>query len=317
MRRRRALGVGLSILSLHARTAQAFHSADFGIQSAAAANKFMAANPPLPMLRYPAGKFRLSLQPTFFSGRRDNPQIRGQSGNFRGYGGGIGASYAFADRWGAYAWGIGSALTGDFKNTAADFVTQVKGVRATFMTASLGVVYQALGRTDGGFSLPVFAGPTVTYARFAQTVVDGPITDPSTINVDFDMESSQVYPGVLAGMQAGIPLGKSLAINPFFIGAWAIGPECRPYRVRQLRRDVSGLSNQGSPACGEISLDIQANKRFIEFPRTTLAGGINLSYRPWGLSLNATAPFLARLLAQSENTPMSLVTATFSFGSPD
>ena len=188
-------------------------------------------------------------------------------------------------------------------------------MKAAFVTGSVGLAYQLIGRKDGGFSLPIFFGPTVNHARFSQTIIDYPNSNPGSPSIDFDMQASHTLPGLMAGAQAGINLGKYFGITPFIINTWSFGDVCQPYEVTQNRSSRDGLAGQPTPNCSESTTGVEpTNRPLVDYPQGALTAGAALTYKPWGLSANITAPFLRKSLAKDEGVSVVLFSITYSFG---
>ena len=84
---------------------------DSGLAGVWTAQGLLAANPPLPMLRYSPGAWRVTLAPAYFFGEPASDSAGAGhtvSGRISGGGAGASASYAFAERWGVYVWMLGS-----------------------------------------------------------------------------------------------------------------------------------------------------------------------------------------------------------------
>lgn len=316
--------LGILALTLAAHPAAAFHTASQGIDAAVAAQKAMTGNPPLPMLRWKQGTWKVTLKPALFSGEPEsNPQSAASfttTGDFKGWGGGVGASYAFRDRWGVYVWGLGA------KVNEADFAfteyancggggctdTRATGVTSSFTLMSVGVVRQFFGEVDGGFSLPVFAGPALSRAKISQTIK---ITQAGTVQDDFDMEVDGTQFGFLVGTQAGFDLGKAFRVNPFAMAIVPLGDACATYDVTAIR--TNGSENTAStPECGGMTATpprAATTTRQIEIADGDVQAslGINVEYVPWGVAFNITAPFLKDALGGGN---VALLTLSWSFG---
>ncbi len=277
------------------------------------AQNHLAANPPLPMLRYEEGTWRLNLQPAYFYGRpgigEASQALYEADGSFKGFAAGACLSYAFAPRWGAYAWALGSASGGDTVITPRAACVncgryEFDGVRSRSALFSAGLVRQFWGGEGSRLSVPVFFGPLLSHSSSKQSVRRvylGSVID------DFDMEISDLSLGLGAGAQAALRLGKGFELVPFLLGGVFFTDACRPYRVTRQGAD-SGLSAFSENACSGDG----ARRLAIGEDPFVFAGGVNLGYEPWGLSLNLTAPFLSRLL-EPTNAEVPLLSLSWGF----
>ncbi|MEK7390062.1 MAG: hypothetical protein AAB036_10225 [Elusimicrobiota bacterium] len=278
------------------------------------AQGLMAANPPLPMLRYSPGAWRGSLAPAYFFGKPASGSSgvnNSVSGRIAGGGAGASASYAFAERWGVYTWMLGSSAKGhsDVQPLpACPTCARVKldSVDSSYQLLSAGVVYQAAGDTSEGFTLPVFAGPLLSRSLSRQTVTR--FNQAGALLDDFDMETQDLSLGLALGAQAGVPISRSFELNPFIMAGVFFRDDCRSYDVTRQGTN-SGFSSTSDSGCSGTRR-IQAGE-----DRLIATGGLNLAYTPWGVSLNATAPFLGRLIA-GEDAEITLLTLSWSFGRP-
>lgn len=273
-------------------------------RAAVQARHFLTASPPLPQLYYKPGEWQLTLQPSFISGELGKGEFAGSDTQINSSqldGGGLGISFsrAIADKWGWYVWGIGNTLTGkaEFSNPNVS----VNSLSGTFMTVSGGLVYQFFGDEEGGFVLPVFIGPMLARTDISQTVTS------TQLQADFDMEMVNTSPGVMAGVQAGINVGKSFKLNPFVVGGtWGFS-ECRSFKVKTIRQDVQNYSRgSAGDVCGAGKIPMDS----------FLVGlGMNLTYKPWGVSANITAPVVRNMLmGGTSDIDVMIISISKSFG---
>ena len=169
-----------------------------------------------------------------------------------------------------------------------------------------GAVYQASGDTTEGFTLPVFAGPLLSRSTSRQTVTRFDQT--ATLLDDFEMEVEDLSLGLALGAQAGVPIGRGLELNPFVMTGVFFRGDCRGYDV--TRQGTNGGFSATSDSGCSGARQIRAGEN-----RLIATGGLNVMYTPWNISLNATAPFLGRLIA-GEDAKITLLTLSWSFGSP-
>lgn len=305
--------------------------ASFGILTADYINKVISTNPPLPMLYYRQGKYKVTVMPAYFTGKNDSPDKGGGQGrivgDFKGWGGSAGVSYSFRDRWGVYAWGVGNSMSGDFSfgcpgplqtpsGPGSECVVRqdTRDIKAINMTLSAGVAYQLFGKEDGGFSVPVFLGPTLTRTRITQTYVD--TEGPSTVRSDWDMKLEHTIPGVLLGVQAGINVGKYFKINPFLILSQTLGSKCKPYETTALRVDSTGENGDSTPDCGggmgPGNPGPTTGQSLVETGGSIFTPGINVTYKPWGLSANVTAALIRKKFLSSPPESLEPEVVVFS-----
>ncbi|MBI2071171.1 MAG: hypothetical protein HYT79_11285 [Elusimicrobia bacterium] len=316
-------------LSLIPHFTHGFHEAGLGIEASHFTNRLLMTNPPLPMLYYKKGSYRISVQPNFITGDLDvSDSLAQDTGDFEGFGGAASLSYAFADRWGLFLWGLGNALSGNFKHNVPSCgargicTVDMKNTDASLVAVSGGLVYQLFGGTDSGFSLPLFAGPSFMQAKFSQNILNSDTT--SGIREDFDMEASPTFSGFFVGAQAGIDIGKNLKLNPFFILGKTLGDECRSFNVTTIRVAGPGtssdldLANESTPECGGTTGTpprARTRSRFMGYDQSLSGAGLNIVFKPWGLSANITAPILKSGLAKENRDPeVTTFSISWSFG---
>lgn len=302
-----------SVALLAVLRAPAVAQLDNGLAGVWTAQGLLAANPPLPMLRYPPGAWRISLAPAYFFGKPASDSSgagHSVSGRISGAGAGASASYAFAERWGAYVWMLGSSAKGQVdaqprSNCASCARVKLDSIVSSYQLLTAGAVYQAAGDTSGGFTLPIFAGPLVSRSNSRQAVTRFDQT--ATLLDDFDMEVEDLSIGLALGAQAGIPVGRGFELNPFVMTGFFFRGDCRSYDV--TRQGTNGGFSSTSDAGCSGARQIRAGE-----DRLIATGGLNVIYAPWNVSLNATAPFLGRLIA-GEDAEITLLTLSWSFGS--
>jgi len=298
----------LVVLGLAGVPARATHEFSFGLNAAAAANGKLAANPPLPMLYYGKGERKFTVQPYVFNGKLDDEPSGGgvNSGEFKGWGAGGSWSHAFADGWGVYVFGMGSSVSSDrmrfdLQNPSPGQVgSDVSNVSASFQLLNVGIVRQFYRREGGRFTLPVFAGPLLVRAKFSQAARELNAQTGAVIS-DFDIEGDGTSLGFMAGVQAGIDVGDFFKLNPFLIVGAASSSV--PYTVMDVREDVTAQQSSESM--------LPRARRGDPMEVTSGFGsiGMNLVYRPWGLSLNLTSPFL-----NLSSEKITLFSLAWSFG---
>ncbi|PIR15299.1 MAG: hypothetical protein COV48_15150, partial [Elusimicrobia bacterium CG11_big_fil_rev_8_21_14_0_20_64_6] len=215
---RLALAASVLLAVLHAPAAAQL---DNGLAGVWTAQGLMAANPPLPMLRYSPGAWRVSLAPAYFFGEPASDASgpgHSVSGRISGGGAGASASYAFAERWGGFVWMLGSSAKGHadaqpLPTCPTCARVKLDSISSSYQLLTAGAVYQAAGDTSEGFTLPVFAGPLLSRSISRQTVTR--FDQAATLLDDFDMEVEDLSLGLALGAQASIPVGRGFELNPF------------------------------------------------------------------------------------------------------
>lgn len=256
----------------------------------------------------------MTIVPSYFTGTKDedNPDNI-VTGNFEGYGGAAGFSYGFSERLGVYGWSIGSSLSGTFamlgKRPGNTTDIELRNSQSSVIMLSAGVVYQFWGDEGDPFTASVFYGPTLARPKFRQTVFS------SQLDADFDMELSPTLFGLLSGVQGGVDAGKHFRLNPFMITGASLGNRCHRYDVPSIRRDGQGVSQQSTSECVGLDFVKQASGRLIGVQPWVFVVGLNLIYKPWGLSVNVTAPILKRNPLMRSTTSVAIFSASWSFGS--
>ena len=172
------------------------------------------------------------------------------------------------------------------------------------------MVYQFFGNKEGGFTLPVFAGPMITRIKFNQTVTKsyGQIANQplsGQVHTDFDMDGNQFVPGFMAGVQAGIPLGKYFKAVPYAMAGFLF-QEDLSYTLGTVRTD------RESSGMGMLVRVRNGDKMQIERKIGTI--GLNLVFKPWGLSLNLTGPILTKALLGKKDLEITQFSLSYSFG---
>lgn len=296
---------------------QAFSAADLSLN----ANNLLIANPPLPMLKYKKGTYRVAVQPIYFFGKIDatgsstmqgGPSVNTltrRSGSFRGWGTAANASFSFADRWGAYFFVNGVSLSGDFQDSGDEAGNPARGTkelqdaRSSYIVLSPGLVYQFFA--DRKYTMPVFFGPMLTRVTMSQRVVD---RLSGALRNDYDLDGSALIPGVMIGAQTAIDVAKGFRLDPFLVYGRSLDDSI-DMQVKNVRANAGGS--------GYLSInDYRSNASRLNNP-SFLGVGLNLVYKPWGLSANVTSPLLGErgdLLRTMEGFKMTQITISKSFG---
>jgi len=305
----------LILIALTGTSARALHETVFAANAADAANNRLLANPPLPMLRYSPGQWKLGVAPYVYEANEDFLEMSPsgsyrQEGSYEGGGLGMTGSWAIAERWGVYALVVGNRTMGKnilrYDSQSSSPAQQdyfLSDAKATSLALSAGIVRQFFGESEDGFVLPVFAGPVVKHYNYSHRVIEK--QNNGTLVSDYDVKGSGFIPGVLVGAQAGINLGKSWQLNPFAILGLLLTSEINAtvptVRVNNfpnapgqgVNRLLSGEKPDGGDAFGGI--------------------GLNVVYRPWSLSLNVTSPFLPALIG-STDLKTNIFSLSWAFG---
>lgn len=260
--------LSVAILSICAggAFAQSMDELTFGPQIAGMAASYILNNPPLPMLYFKQGTYKLTVMPANYKANFDatvtSPgQVTHDSGKFTGYAAGAGFSYAFADRWGVYAMGIGSTLSGDYSNQLVSvaigntgFQDYGKNIQASFETLNVGLVHQCFGNGEKGFTLPVFAGFGATHISVSQNITGDTVNvsaHSATESLNFDMAVDHIFTGFFFGVEAGIPVGHNFQLNPFIIVTKQLGNACQKYTASNIQNDSFGVVGLSTVGCGE------------------------------------------------------------------
>lgn len=320
------LGVGLFISqNIFAQNQGNITNVTFPVNAAAASMNLLFASPPLPMLDNQEDTYQVSIMPYTFDGKldRDESDSDGcesncgsdsfsvRSGEFDGFGLGLGYTRSLNERWSFYGLLMGARMTGDFSRTGeplgntSEPVSDVTDVTASYLMLSPSFVYHFTRKEGSRFAWTLFGGPTLTHAS-----VDGHVresegaADGGDLLSEFDMEASKVMPGLLVGVQVGIDLPKGFRVIPFFILGGSFG---------DTTPKVSNITTDNG---SEVLDSIEQGQTF---PIGTGGGnfGAHLVYRPWGLSVNFTT-FIRRtpLFVEYDGKGVELtqVSLAWSFG---
>lgn len=268
---------------------------DFPVNAVASAGNALALSPPLPMLNFKQGDYKAAFQPYIFSGKVDCDGCQGPNdlitGDFKGWSGAASFSYAVYDNRGLFLFAMHNAVTsGDFN---IDIYSGNDSLQVAVSQGSLdilgagGFFHYRMGRraTFGGFM-----GPMLAHPRFSLAVQE------SGGKGDFDIEGDALFPGIMYGMQMGIDLGRSFNLNPFMMGGnWLHDME---YSLGDVRR-APQYSTKGS-------------KSISGYYNSFIGLGLNLVYKPWGLAVNVTSPFMGKVLSSSRLTTPGIGVSTYS-----
>jgi hypothetical protein len=304
----------------------------FGVQAADYSNSKILANPPLPMNYLEEKTWKLNLQPALISAEIDRKgfgesNTSKESGDFNGYGGSFSYSYSFKEKWGLFGLVSGVSLSGDAKfeqgggNCGPSLcdVVEITNSDSNFYNFGAGVTYQFWGKEKDKFALPIFFGPNLTFAKTSQSVKGsrGGVT-----YADFDMEGSSAFIGLMLGVQGRITW-DNFVINPFFITTQVLNDKCKTYDVTVIRTEDTTSISSGDPKLYDQSTDDcvtsdnssgQGGRLFRYKDHSDLYSlGLNITYSPWNLTLNITAPFFDFFKDESD-PKATLYTLSYSFG---
>lgn len=311
----------ICILSLAAsRPAWALHAnlqIGTAMTNAEAALSLLYANPPLPMTTFRGGNSKATVMLDYFFLQKpasesgdEVPTTVSLESSMNGFGGAALYDYALGDRWSLYGLGLfarlGSgrlegrltdkertrALAGQTLGSDDSYFQRADAGPSTSFGVSVGLNRKLIGEDPARFTLSAFFGPVFYYTRGSGTVFV--LTD-SFGNTQDSTECAETgaYPnlvclrrgytgsvgtfGILSGLQAGVPIAKSFLLNPYLL----------------FMPTTSGglLGFEDDIGADWIQLDRpigkQSNTGFLR-AITDISLGANLTYRPWGLTVNLT-----------------------------
>lgn len=293
------------------------------LTTAEAALSTLYANPPLPMAGFKAGNYKLTVMLDYFGvqtpagdGSSESPSDVSRGNGLQGFGGAVLYDRALFD-WGSlYGLFMGAQLGGgriegrvsdNFRNASAnqkaDTVFQrANSAGSTSLAFSVGANARIIGDDPDGFTMGAFAGPIVYLTRGSgsalflnsQTPADSsecPETIAGYNCVKRSYQASATTFGLLAGIQANIPVGKKFAVNPFLIAlpstALSAGGDAINSDHVRLDQPIKVGTSGGAQVWTSQTDFIRA------IPPFSL--GLNAIYRPWGLSANLTASVFTEL----------------------
>ena len=289
------------------------------LTNAEAALSLLYANPPLPMTYFRPGDYKLTVLLDVFSVR--DPAEGGEEtqpvsdvsleGSMLGWGGGVLLERAFSSRWSLFGMLLGAQLgSGTLTGKANDQSVQAINGGATnkpgqvFQKAEsggsssvggiFGVNFRILGKGPDVFALTAFAGPAIfhTSGSGQSTALDISASAPANSGECTESFSGykcvrRSYKGSFTnftpalGLQAGIPI-RQFILNPYLL----IFPNTPDEFTDNIQVDI--------PASGQTA-DITELPFFRAISPLNL--GLNLTYRPWGLTANLTGSLAAKLIS--------------------
>lgn len=277
---KRLLAAALAAAVLGASPVQALE-VGLPVDAAITANARMLTNPPLPMVYYKKGTYKLNFAPYVFRGYIDGDSDANthDHADVQGGGGAISYSWAFKDRWGMYVYGMGSKLGASNITASATngqpTSTVFGNTHASFVAVSVGLVHQFFGENFDGFALPVFAGPMLAKVHQDPTHVMATTKNGATVQKDdYYVDVDNVQPGFMIGTQSAFNVGKNFQLNPFAMLA---------FMSKSADPNITNVKFQQSQAPPMATVQ----NGFGGF-------GLNLIYKPWNVSVNLTAPFITK-----------------------
>ncbi|MBI4422832.1 MAG: hypothetical protein HY554_03860 [Elusimicrobia bacterium] len=293
------------------------------VTAAEAALSSLYANPPLPMTAFKAGDHKVMVMLDYFGvqkpagdGSSESPADVSKGSGLQGLGGAVLYDHALFD-WGSlYGLFMGARLgpgringraSSSFlnspANSKADTVFQGADSRGSVSLAfSVGANARLVGDSPDGFSVGTFIGPIVYMTQGSGSAVF--LNNQTAANSSECAEAFAGYAcvkrnynarattfGVLAGIQANIPIGKKFAANPFLIAlpsnALSRGGDIIDSDHVRFDQPIRVGTSGGIPVTTSQTDYVRA------IPPFSL--GLNATYRPWGLSANLTGSVFTML----------------------
>jgi hypothetical protein len=267
----------------------------------------------LPPTAWGQGDYKVAVQPYYFTGAWSDSNIPGSpdngSGNFHGTGAAASLTYGLADRWALWTMLYGARLTGDYmfmNPTYGNFVNvALQGNVTTEISASPAVVYRFIGDSPDHFILSGLLGPNVTYFDSSQRVyVSGGASGEAE---DFNMATSKTFFGLQGALQASIPVGKGFSADPylFFLHNAGFTAASRVTSVAYYNKPVA--TSEGCDFLAGCDLNLAMGQTDTFFP------GVNITYRPWSLSVNIASYILHHGIYFGKNSGPAVNTTVHSF----
>lgn len=303
------------------------------LTNAEAALSAVAANPPLPMTYFEQGEYKMTVMANYFSMTtpavpEDQVSSIALDGSQKGFGAGVLFDRALTDRWSLFLLALGarvgdSVLVGDAtaEVSNSDTLFQNSSGGGTYsVSAAVGLNRRLYGTEREGFALNAFFGPILFYTRGTGRVNmlnNKTAADSTGCHQAFagyncivrNYTASLFDAGLMAGLQAQVPLFKGFAINPylFFMPATnLIDPHGKT--PVSLDKAMTFDSESGIQTKSDIS-----PIRGISW----ISLGMNMKYIPWGLGVNVTGSFVTPLLAAAadlDSYSMLKIQISRSFG---
>ncbi len=276
----------------------------------------MLGNPPLPSIDAKReGGFKI--EPYYYNGTLNSVTGTGNSidvgggtdatGGFHGAGGAVSYDTNIHGRWGLYALLMGNAMTGNF-STAENYGQVMPWANGNSEFAGAAITYRFFGENQGDFVLPVFVGPLVEHYGMSANIQDnGGSYGNGNYNGIYNISGNTTLMGFMAGVEAGIPIGRGWALNPFAI---LVGAGPRKFQQINVTAQVPDANSAA------------INNEQVDFASVFANAGMNIVYQPWGLSANLTSSLLGDIIGkaiQARDNPLAgfrttLFTVSWSFG---
>lgn len=294
------------------------------LTTAEAALSTLYANPPLPMTAFKAGNYKLTVMLDYFGiqtpagdGSSESPSNISKGSGLQGFGAAVLYDHAIFD-WGSlYGLFMGARLgagriegraNDNFRsspvNMKADTVFQsADSAGSSSLAFSVGANARLVGDSPDGFTLGAFAGPIVYMTQGSGTAMFLNNSTPADSNaicaetiagyncIRRSYEGGATSYGMLAGLQANIPIGKKFALNPFLLAMPSTAETSKGDTINSPHMRLDRPITVGTSGGTQVSTTQTDFVRAI--PRFSL--GLNAAYRPWGLSSNLTASLFTEL----------------------
>lgn len=295
-----------------------------GLDASALAIQYMMADPPLPMINAKEKTYKGTVKPGYLTGDTEanydygGGAISNQTGSVSGPSLGGSYSYALSNKWGTYLWLVGTSLSGDFEtkqNGESTPSVYSRNAKITHFNFSGGMSYQTTKKEEDGYSFSIFFGPYFPYYNFSQNYEN------QNEGLDIEIESSELFAGILVGVQWDIDVGEKWGLNPFFIFGDTFGSnaffnpfgdsgECKTYDVTKTNSGNINTAGIGESDCG--------NRKEFLFDTQIGGLGLNLSYKPWDMTINLFAPFINRyifkIFYEDETPELYYLSVSWNFG---
>ena len=310
------LSLGLfNFMTSVGRAAETVNSQDSEVGIADTVSFLHDANPPLSNFAYEPGLYRITVQPSYYSGSAD--LFLGET-EFKG--GALAFDYTkvVTERWGWYLTGLlfQYRANRDFTLFTTDLF--LKNVKHNVYTIKPGLHYLLWKQEGYKPTLTVMGGPYFRLIDFSQTyVLNGTFlnTDfPNQTIYDFDMKSSPLIIGASVGVRLSWRIANSFAINAFGFLQVPLSDTCQPYKITALRTDLEGNSDQG--LCQDetkVGVNFDGSEDIFGTEHL-LSGGFNLEYIPWKLTVNISSLLIGYGLKGQSQVDTSLISISKSFG---
>lgn len=293
------------------------------LTTAEAALSSLYANPPLPMTSFKAGDHKLTVMLDYFGvqtpagdGSSNSPSDISKGNGLQGFGGAVLYDRAVFD-WGSlYGLFMGARLgpgringasSADFRgssaNSQADTVFQsAESQGSTSLAFSVGANARLAGESPDEFTLGAFMGPIVylTQGKGSAVFLNSQTTADSSectesfagyncVKRNYDARATTF--GLLAGLQANIPVGKAFALNPFFIAL----PSTALFQEGEFIDSDHVKLDQPIKVGTSSGANVFTSQTDYVRAIPPFSLGLNLAYRPWGLTANVTGSIFTML----------------------